>query len=147
MIYYDSNNWIAPNRKIKAKVVFSRRATIEEEQELEFIGYITIGEYTEQDSIKSITINRDCEQGKLFGFGIFQKATVILVDKERTINEEELKKCHIDIYFCTDKNYIKSTPSFYVKDITRNENTNELTITGFDALANASNYTYADLCL
>lgn len=96
-----------------------------------------------QDHLQSFKVERIGEDGKFFGFGVGQKLTVKLVDKERIIN---ITPNHtLEAVFGTGCDYIYTNPLFHVENVERNETTNELTITAFDALNKASQYTVADL--
>lgn len=121
----------SPSRKIKAKVEF-------------YTGSTLAATYTRDDKIISVTIEQTGEQGKFFGFGICQSATIKLLDPNREINISQ------DDYFIVkfgvnDIEYTTIFPKFYVKEINRDENTNNLTIKGYDALYEASKKTIADL--
>ena len=84
--------------------------------------------YTYSDALKSIKITRLGEEGKFFGFGISQKATIELIDTNRLINIT--KEQFIRIYFNDNEN----TPNFYPTEIKRDENSGNLTITAEDLL-------------
>ena len=85
------------------------------------------------ENLKEIVIERAGAKGKFFGFGIGQKATIKLLDKERQLNIT--KDNFFRTYFGINENdYVNSFPLFYVTEINRDENTNELTITAFDRL-------------
>ena len=84
------------------------------------------------DSLISFTIERAGEQDKFFGFGICQKITVKLRDKDRKINIT--KNNTLEVAFGVGTDYIYPCPNFYVDKITRDENTNQLTIVAYDGL-------------
>ncbi len=99
--------------------------------------------FKKTDNLKSFSIERTGEVNKFFGFGVGQKITVELVDKNREIN---INKNHtLEAVFGTGTDYVYTNPLFYVEEVKRNENTNELTITAFDALNKANQYTVNDL--
>lgn len=99
--------------------------------------------FTSSDHLKNFKIEKIGEEGKFFGFGVTQKLTVKLVDQERAINITENHT--LEVAFGAGYDYIYTTPVFYVGNITRDENTNELTIVAFDALDKALRYTTQDL--
>lgn len=98
--------------------------------------------YTPTTALKNFTIDRVGEN-KFFGYGISQKLTLNLVDKDRVIeigvNDE------ITPYFYNRIDYIYPYPVFYVTEVVRNENTNELTITAYDLLYKANENTVSQL--
>lgn len=97
------------------------------------------------DNLKSFTVERVGEQGKFFGFGICQKLSVNLLDRERALNITTDN--FLEVEFGVENNYVYPCPKFYVTEVNRDENTNELTITAYDALNMAATYTVADLDL
>lgn len=121
----------SPNRSIKARVMVY---DIFEEY---------VETFTADDAIISITINREAVQGKFFGFGITQKLTLELMDRERQINYLE-KECLLNVYLNAGEGFYSPFPDFYVSEIKRDENTNNLTITAYDALGSNSANTTVD---
>ena len=98
--------------------------------------------FTGEDNLKSLTIERVGDNTKFFGFGICQKATLKLIDKDREI---ETAKCKFYALFDDDTDNSTYTPYFYSTDIRRDENTNEISITAYDALYFTANYDIAPL--
>ena len=82
--------------------------------------------------LQSFTIERVGEDSKFFGFGICQKLTLKLVDRDRQINIT--KGNTLDVAFGVEGDFVYPHPLFYIDDIKRDENTNELTITAYCAL-------------
>ena len=126
-----NNYWNTPTRNIKARVEL-------------FDGSTLINAYTEKNALKSFDIERIGEN-KFFGFGVCQKINLQLVDRERVINisaEDSLKA-----FLSAGGDYISSFPLFKVEEVKRDENTNEITVTGYDALYAASTYTIAEVGL
>ncbi len=100
--------------------------------------------YNQYYALKNITIERVAEEGKFFGFGICQRANVHLVDKDRYIHITTADS--IKPYFSVGAlTPVSSFPTFYVSEVHRDENTNELSVTAYDALYEASNHTAAEL--
>ena len=94
--------------------------------------------FTHEDRIKSIEVQRIGEENKFFGFGICQRLNIHLidVDKELEFTTENYFKIKIgDTWF----------PKFYITEVNRDENTNELSITAYDKIYFLNNYTVADL--
>lgn len=110
-----------PNRSIKAQV----RVYDFAEEELLYT-------FTADDALVNFTIDRTGEQNKFFGFGIAQTLTLELLDKEREIILE--KENIIKISMSAGEGYYNPFPNFYIDEIKRNENTNGLTITAYDAI-------------
>lgn len=81
------------------------------------------------DHLHSFTIDRIGENSKFFGFGICQKLTLKLIDKERKIN---LTKAHtLDAAYGVDNFFVYPNPRFRIDEINRDENTNELNIVAY----------------
>ena len=96
------------------------------------------------DNLSSITVSRAGEN-KFFGYGVCQETEIKLVDKDRVIAVEPGDS--IKASFTADNDTVTPTPGFYVTEIKRNENTNELTLKAYDAIYQAKSYTFADLGL
>ena len=101
---------------------------------------------TYQKQVKSIKINKDCETGKFFGFGVSQKLTLELLDKERAISviKENGFKTYLQI---NENDFVDNAPVFYVDEANRNENTNDLTITAYDLLYAAAAHKISEVSL
>lgn len=125
---------MSPSRKIKAKVEFYKDSTL-------------ATTYSGDDNIIEITIEQTGEQGKFFGFGICQSATVKLLDPNRTIDINQYD--YFLVYFTVNSSPFGAAtlPRFYPKEITRDENTNNLTVKGYDMLYDAANHTWNDLSI
>lgn len=123
----------APSRSIYGKVALTQSAATSE------INY--------DDDLIEIKVDRVGENAKFFGFGISQKATVKIrdINRSRNILEDE----YIKIYFSIGEtvNYKCVTPNLYVKEIERDENTNNITIVAYDRLIKANELTVDDLKL
>lgn len=110
-------------REFKARVELLRGSTL-------------IQIFTHDGDIVSFTIDREGDNSKCFGFGVCQKLTLKLRDKERKINITKGLKLHIS--FGVGDEYLYTNPIFTVDEIKRDENTNELTIIGFDTIFEAN---------
>lgn len=121
MINGNINN--SPVRQVKGKVELYNGSTL-------------LNTFTYRDRLKSFTIERVGEDSKFFGFGVCQKANIKLIDKDR---ELEITTSHsFKAFLTTGEEYISAFPTFYVTEVHRDENTNELSITAYDALYWAS---------
>lgn len=99
-----------------------------------------VATYTNADKIKSIEIQRTGEPNKFFGFGITHKLNLKLIDPNREIN------ITTDNYILTNLNSVYY-PYFFVTEVHRDENTNELSITAYDAIYHIAKYTVSNLGL
>ena len=103
--------------------------------------------YTDTDKIISIEIQRVGEDGKFFGFGICQRLNLHLVDKERalSISTANTLKVSLGVKLADGTVEYKGFPTFEVSEVHRDEKTNELSITAYDALYRASSHTVEEL--
>ena len=103
--------------------------------------------YTDTDKIISIEIQRVGEDGKFFGFGICQRLNLHLIDKERalSISTANSLKVSLGVKLADGTVEYKGFPTFEVSEVHRDEKTNELSITAYDALYRASSYTVEEL--
>ena len=122
---------VSPSREIKAKIDL-------------FDGTTKKATFTGSDKIKKFQIERAGEEGKFFGFGVSQKLELELLDKNRELNI--VKGNTFDVYLTADTTYTKIL-SCEVDSIKRDEKTNGLTITAYDALYRASGHQVKDLTL
>lgn len=128
----EQTNLTSITRTINAKVEF-------------YTGSTLATTYYNTGKLISISVERSCDQGKYFGFGICQKATVKILDLDREIdlsNYDSLK-----IYFATTSNYGSYFPAFVITDIKRDENTNNLTVESYDLIYNSSKSQVSELGL
>lgn len=125
------NMLISPARSIAGKVELYEGSTL-------------LNTFNHTDALNSFTVTRTGDK-KFFGFGVSQEIEVKLVDKERAINitEDQILKAS----FIANNSTVSPTPLFYVSEVKRNENTNELTIKGYDIIYKAKSYTVAELGL
>lgn len=119
-------------RKIKAKVELYDGSTL-------------VDTYYSNKKIKSFTIERIGDESKFFGYGICQRLNIHLIDKERAINITTAN--HFKVYLGIDNDYVNNFPKFYVEEVHRDENTNELSITAYDILYKSSQHTVSELNL
>lgn len=96
--------------------------------------------FTANDMLKSITLDRTGES-KFFGFGVCQKANIKLLDVDRTLAFTTSDT--FNIYF----DDVAVSPRMKVSEVHRDENTNEISITLYDKLKEATKYTFEDLGL
>lgn len=120
----------SPIRTIKGKVEFYKGSTL---------AFTANGE----DILKDFAIQRAGEESKFFGFGICQKLTVNILDPQRA--KTILKGDSCQVYLGAEEEYSAPYPRFYTEDVARDENTNELQVTAYDALYGAGALTVSDL--
>ena len=110
-----------------------------------FDGSTLLDTYTYDGALQSFTVKRVGDPNKFFGYGICQEATINLRDKERSINIQ--KGQGIEVVFGVGYEYLYTCPVFFVEEVKRDENTNELNITSYDAIYRAANHTVSEVTL
>jgi hypothetical protein len=126
------NSLVSPVRSITGKVELYNGSTL-------------LNTFNHNDALKSLTISRVGDNTKFFGFGVCQKIEVKLIDKERTFDINTSQ--NLKVSFITNRSTVSPTPRFYVSEVRRDENTNELTIFGYDIIHKASLHTVSELNL
>lgn len=84
------------------------------------------------DRLQDFGVERVGKNNKFFGFGVFQKVIVNLIDLERNLVVS--KGQIIKINYEEGGNTLYPYPTFYVVDVIRDENTNTITVTAYDKL-------------
>lgn len=120
----------SPVRRIKGRVELYEGSTL-------------LATYNSTDKLKSFTIERAGEETKFFGYGICQKLTVKLIDREREINVGPNNT--LEAVLGTQCHYTYTNPVFYITEMSRDEITNELTLVAHDKLYDAAGITIADV--
>jgi hypothetical protein len=125
----------APIRRLRAKVDL-------------FEGSSLVQTFTQNDDLKSLTIERTGEDSKFFGFGVSHKVNIKLRDINRVINISTANafKIYIGVEINGSVEYV-SFPKMRVTEVNRAENTNELSITAYDVLNDAKTAILSDLTL
>ena len=108
-------------------------------------GSTILNTFTYDGALQSFTIERTGDESSFFGFGICNKLTLKLRDKERNINITKGQR--LDVSMEVGSDYLYPFPAFDVEEVTRDENTNALTITAYDAIYKANNYKVSDMKL
>lgn len=123
-------------RKIKAKVELYNGSTL-------------VATYTQADKVISFDIQRVGEDGKFFGFGICQRLNVHLIDVQREldISTANAIKISLGAELPDGTTEYKIYPTFQVSEVHRDENTNELSVTAYDAIYKASEHAVSELVL
>lgn len=105
-----------------------------------------IANYHRYNNLISYTIEKTGDNSKFFGYGVASKLNFKLIDKDRNIDISTANAIKIHMGFDTS-NYVYMSPVFYVSEVHRNENNNELSITAYDLLYKASQHTYSEIGL
>lgn len=123
-------------RRIKAKVELYNGSTL-------------VATYTQADKVISFDIQRVGEDGKFFGFGICHRLNVHLIDvhRELDISTANTIKISLGAELPDGTTEYKIYPTFQVSEVHRDENTNELSVTAYDAIYKASEHTVSELAL
>lgn len=108
-------------------------------------GSTILNTFTYDGALQSITIERAGDESCFFGFGICEKLTLKLRDKQRAINV--LKGNRLDVSLGVGHDYLYPFPAFNVTEVTRDENTNALTITAYDVIYKANSLKVSDMQL
>lgn len=97
------------------------------------------------DRLQDFTVERVGQNNKFFGFGVFHKATINLIDLERnlTITEANTFKIHLGY----GEPFVQPYPTFYANKVTRDETTNTITVEAYDRLFATSEAVVNDLAL
>lgn len=106
-------------------------------------GSTILNTFTYDGALQSFSIEQIGNESNFFGFGICKKLTLKLRDKERAINITKGQK--LDIAMGVGSDYLYPFPVFIVEEISRDENTNALTITAYDVIYQANNYKVSDM--
>ena len=126
------NALASPTRSIGGKVELYNGSTLQ-------------NTFNHTDALSSLTVSRVGSTTKFFGFGVCQKAEVKLIDKQRALDFNTSQ--NLKVSFITNRSTVSPTPRFYISEVTRDENTNELTISAYDVIYKAQNHTVSELNL
>ena len=123
------NKLISPVRHIRASVELYEGSTL-------------ANTFNDTDRLIEFDVERVGET-KFFGFGICQRLNVKLLDVRRELNITTDND--FIIKFGVESDYINVLPRFHTTEVNRDENTNELSITAYDALERAAKHTVSEL--
>lgn len=95
------------------------------------------------DRLQDFVIERVGQNNKFFGFGVFQKVTINLIDlyDDLTISETNTFKVYLGI----DDTFVDAYPTFYVSEINRNDDTNIITVVAYDILHTSNIHTISEI--
>lgn len=126
------NALISPVREIKAGVELFEGSTLIESCKCD-------------GRLIKFDVERIGDTSKFFGYGVCQRLNVHLIDKDRTLDVTTAYRLKV-AYLIGDE-VIYPYPTFYVSEVHRDENTNELSITAYDLMYKAVDYTVNDMVL
>ena len=95
------------------------------------------------DRLQDFTVERVGQNNKFFGFGIIHKLTVNLIDLDRSLTVT--KDNSFKVYLGYGDQFENPYPTFYADSISRDENTNTITVVAYDTLAAANTHTVAEI--
>lgn len=84
-------------------------------------------------------------EGKFFGYGICQKLRTTFLDEDAALSIT--KENSLVPAFDVNGNILSPFPKFYVEEVTRDEETGDISVTAFDVLYKAANHTVSELSL
>ena len=128
-----------PARRIDARVELYQCSTLQNDD----YNRVLLNTFLNSDALKELKVERTTEDGKFFGFGISQKLIVKLRDKDRLIDITRGQV--LEISFGVEDDYTYPCPLFRVEEVSRDENTNDLTITAYDFLYKAGEHRVSEL--
>ena len=128
-----SNRLVSPVREIRARVELYEGSTLIETCNC-------------HDRLIKFDIQRIGDTSKFFGFGICQRLNFHLIDKNRTLNITTAHSIKVSYSF-DNVNFIYPYPTFYVTEVNRDENTNELSVTAYDRLNLLDMHTVSEIPL
>lgn len=120
-----------PARTIRARVELLEGSTL-------------LNTFKYNDKLISFTVERIGEN-KFFGFGVSHKANIKLIDLNRELDITTANT--FDIAFGVGSDYMYPFAPFKVSEVRRDETTNALSITAYDALSEASKHTVSELSI
>lgn len=100
------------------------------------------------DNLQSFTVER-VGQGKFFGYGICQKVNIKVRDVSRQFSVTTANQINLiwDVLVDGKNTSLFAYPRFKVSEVHRDENTNALSITAYDALYEATKHNVSELTL
>lgn len=121
----------SPIQQIRARVEIHKGSTLEK--------ICNCGE-----ELSDFTIERIGEN-KFFGFGICQKLKTNFLDESAALGLT--KDNFLEVAFGVDTDFLYAFPKFYIEEISRDEETNDLTVVAYDGLYRAANHRVSELTL
>ena len=136
-----SNMLDQPARQIKARVELYDNSTLQDGD----YNLVLLNTFPSNGALKEIKVERTGEEGKFFGFGVCHKLTMELLDKDREINITQGQL--LEVAYNVENELTYPYPLFQVDEVSRDENSNNLTITAYDFLYRAREHSISELNL
>lgn len=130
-----------PARRIAARVELYECSTLQDDD----YNRVLLNTFTNSDALADFKVERIADDGRFFGFGICQKLTVKLKDKDRLINVA--KGQVLEVSFGVEDDYTYPCPLFQVEEVSRDENNNDLTIIAYDLIYKAGEHRTSEVTL
>ncbi len=134
-----SNMLGQPARQISARVELYQCSALQNDN----YNRTLLETFTNADVLQEFKVERIADDGKFFGFGVCQKLTVKLMDKDRRIHI--FKGQVLEVSYGVEDDYTYPCPLFQVEEVTRDEANNNLTITAYDFLYKAGEHRVSEL--
>lgn len=116
----------------------------------EFVGRVELLEgsallkiFEHDGALISFTVERIGDNAKFFGYGICQQITVKLRDKERALDIRKGQR--LQAAYGIGNDYVYSCPVYIIDEVSRDENTNDLTIKAYDPIYTAGGCKIKDI--
>ena len=106
-------------------------------------GSTLVATCTCNNRLQNFTVERKGVENKFFGFGIYHKLSVNLLDINRTLTVSKGNTIRIHLGF--DGEFVSPYPTFHVKEVSRDEKTNTISIAAYDALYDANAHTVSEI--
>lgn len=103
--------------------------------------------WMENDKVISLTLERVGAEDKFFGYGFAQKINLKLIDKERELDLKTSNTLAFRFFEMTQYKTMRCAPIFKISQVHRDELTNNLSITAYDAIYQAAAHTVSELNL
>lgn len=106
--------------------------------------------FEDTDNLVSVKIENTTESGGLFGYTLCQKATIEILDTDNTITINKDDRIEIwlgVVYAGTETKEMAPKPSFYVEEVTKNENNGNITIVAYDVINKAVKHKQKELAI
>lgn len=103
--------------------------------------------WMESDKVISLELERVGAEDKFFGYGFCQKINLKLIDKERELDLNTSNTLAFRFFEMTQFKTARCAPIFKISQVRRDELTNNLSITAYDAIYQAAAHTVSELNL
>lgn len=122
----------------------SSMSTIKAKVEL-YDGSTLVKTCTCSDVLESFRIYREGDLSKFFGFGVCQKIALNLIDLDRELSLSTNNT--VKVWLGDGETFDCPYPIFYITEVERDEDSNTISLTGFDIIHKASENSFSELGL